>query len=370
MVTGSLTYLPNSSSPTSIARYNSVRDVLIRDCTVYNVCGDGIATFNTTRATIENCIAHDCGRGPGDTTVNNIGTPVAIWQWYSAQGVVRNCEAYNQKSPGTDGCGFDIDYPSVDCTVEFNYGHDNQGAGVLLCAATTVKGVTNNPNYDYITKNSTVRYNILANNGRYSGTNRQYSQSDFEIAGWDNGVFDKISIYNNTSYWNPAHNEAAIRDNCGNKWIYCHFVQGGGGPAFFKNNIIYSTKPWLINIATKPGTNGPSAGTAALEFDNNLYYYTGGAAAAKWTLYGTSYTGWNNYHAAGREPNSVFADPKFAGSMPGVGERANTNSFMIVNGSPAISVGTSIPNSSDRDFFGNVVPSSGLNIGAYQGVIQ
>lgn len=63
------------------------------------------------------------------------------------------------------------------------------------------------------------------------------------------------------------------------------------------------------------------------------------------------------------DPKAVTGDPKFA--APGGSQ--GTDGYELDCGSPAIGAGAVIPNNGGQDFFGNKVPASKPNIGAFQG---
>jgi len=119
--------------------------------------GSGIKLCSVTDGTIERCVAFENG-GLGD---NEGGGPIGIWAHDSRNIVIQFCEAYrNYTGNKADGGGFDIDGGVVNSVMQYNYSHDNDGAGYLVCQ------------YAHATRplvDCTVRYNVSENDGRKNG---------------------------------------------------------------------------------------------------------------------------------------------------------------------------------------------------------
>ena len=301
-------------------------NVTIRNATVHDVYGDGIVLFEVNNGLIETSVAWNTGK----VTSTSVGAPNGIWSWRCGNCIVQFNEGYRTASPGSDGGVYDIDWGSSDSTVQYNYAHDAQGYCVAVFGAEST------------TTNSTVRYNICANNARGA---TQASQGDIFIATWNGGSLDGVQIYNNTISWNPAADRSVLNNTA---------VFMGTRPNFFKNNIIYSTVRSLIN------TN------RSLKLNNNLYWYTG-SSSPKWSYNGVTYTGFNSYRSgSGQDSHGLYSDPKLnAPTSHSVGRP--TTAFTLQSGSPAINAGASLTNMGSRDFFGNAIPQGGAyDIGAYE----
>lgn len=303
-----------------------VSNVTVQYSTVYDVYGDGIALFNVQNGLLQNNVTHDVGKIP----TGAVGTPNGIWTWNCNTCTVQFNEAYATYSPGVDGGAFDIDYYNDNNIVQYNYGHDNQAYCVSVFGAE-----------GYTTNNSIVRYNVCANNGRNSAA---ATQGDFFLSTWTGGTITNVSIYNNTSYWNPPSNIPAIHNN----------ASIGSGTNVFKNNIIYS------NASNFMDSN------SGLSFNNNLYYSTS-PSTPTWTLNGTTYYGFAAYKGTGQDASGIYADPLLntptyhSNGMP-------TSAFTLYSGSPALSAGALISSNGGRDFYNNAVSaSSAPNIGAFNG---
>jgi len=304
-------------------------NVTIRNSTVHNVYGDGIVLFGVKNGLIEKSLAYDTGMQPAPQT---IGTPNAIWTWMCHDCIVQYNEAYNTHSPDVDGGAFDVDWGCVNNLYQYNYAHDTDSYCISVFGA---GGLT--------TSNSIVRYNVCSNNGLDS--TQANSAGAILLSTWSGGTLDGVQIYNNTIYWNPVMNSNAIVNQA---------TFTGTKPNSFKNNIVYSTAPWILFSNTN------------LMFDNNLYWYPGDKDTV-W-LYGDDvYLGFTEYQSkSGQDANSIFADPMLKDftyhevGMP-------RTEFTLLKGSPAIDAGTNMDNLGPRDFFGNPTPfGQGYDIGAFE----
>ena len=169
----------------------------ITHCTVYlnrgirsktdGHSGNGIVMSGVQYMVIDNCLAYENG------ALNNCtgGGPVGIWMWICKDAVIEHCESHhNHAGLNKDGGGFDIDGGCSNCTIQYNYSHDNEGAGYLLAEYGAGMPFANN----------TIRFNISQNDGRKNGYGG--------IAFW--GVSDAFKVtntyvYNNTVYVNDSN---------------------------------------------------------------------------------------------------------------------------------------------------------------------
>lgn len=216
--------------PGSISRYNN-RNFYIARCLVFdnygkatfnNHSGDGILAWDIDGITIERCVAHHNGRDN-----SHCGGPIGIWVWQATNAVIQFNESYsNLDGSGCDGGGFDLDGGTTSSVMQYNYSHDNDGAGYLVYKFSGAAPL----------KNCTVRYNISQNDGR---TN---------LAGIvTGGGVDNIQVYNNTSYAGPG-SRAAID------------IWGDTYNSAVRNNI-------LLSDGSVPVVIGASA-----TFQGNLYW--------------------------------------------------------------------------------------------------
>ncbi|HUU54160.1 MAG TPA: right-handed parallel beta-helix repeat-containing protein, partial [Armatimonadota bacterium] len=111
-----------------------------------NHSGNGIVVGHVTGCVIEYCEAMNNG---WDMPRTGNG-PVGIWAWNADRVLVQFCVAHDNKSPGDDGGGFDLDGAVTNSIMQYNYSYNNEGPGYFLCQYPTA------PEW----KNNIVRYNI------------------------------------------------------------------------------------------------------------------------------------------------------------------------------------------------------------------
>jgi hypothetical protein len=192
-------------------------NVVIRNCIVHDVAGDGIVLFQVNNGRIENSVAWLTGM----QATQSIGTPNAIWTWMCRHCTVANSEAFLTDSPGVDGGAFDIDYGNADNVVVGNYGHDTQGYCVAVFGA------------GWITTNSKVLNNVCADNGL--SPRLAILQGAVYLATWNQGKIEGLEISGNRILWNPKVSTAAIVN-------VADFV----GKGSFHKNTIHSCSPVLV----------------------------------------------------------------------------------------------------------------------------
>jgi hypothetical protein len=320
-------------------------NVTVRNSTVYNAENDGIFVFSTNNALLENNVAWNTGRQP----VEENHTPNGIWTWDCDNCVVQFNEAYESHSPTWDGGGFDIDYFSHNTTVQYNYGHDNDGYCVGIFG-----GDTND-----VTTNNVFRYNICANNMR--GTDQKATrQGEIYVTIWSQGSVADTYVYNNTIYSNPATSSLGpyYAINQLNLW-HGDSIDNTN----YYNNIIYSAVPHLLYI---------KGFTSTTHMDYNLYWYTG-AGNPSFVWGGSTYTSFAAWKTgSGQDANSLYTNPLLNNpTYHSIGKP--TTAFTLQSGSPAINAGVNLvtlgiqPSMGTRDFFGNAIPQSGaFDIGAHE----
>jgi len=111
--------------------------------------GSGIILGHVDGGTVEWSRAYDNGR------LGNAG--VGIWTYDSTRILIQHNQSFGNHTSGeADGGGFDLDGGVTDSVMQYNYSHDNDGAGYgLLEYADAPPWVGN-----------TVRYNLSVNDGR------------------------------------------------------------------------------------------------------------------------------------------------------------------------------------------------------------
>jgi hypothetical protein len=229
--------------------------------------GTGIIFGDVDGGTIERCVAWNNGALCNFTG----GGPIGIWAWDCNAVVIQLNESYANKtgSNSLDGGGFDLDGGCTNCIMQYNYSHENDGAGYLLYQFPGARPISGN----------IIRYNISQNDARarrYAGI---YMGGGSEVKNTD--------VYNNTIYMTPI----------GDTTIAGIKITGVGTGNKFRNNIIVTTGG--VNLVD---TN-TSYGTGSVLFQGNSYYSSGGAFGIKWgtTVYGDL----SSWRATGQEKNGA-----------------------------------------------------------------
>ena len=315
-------------------------NITIQNSSVYNVSAIGMTLFVVTNGLMQNNVVHNSGQCPPDPGCG--GGTGGLMDLYCHTCVIQNNESYDiQDYSQWDGGDYDIDVWNTNNIVQYNYGHDSIGYCVSVFSADNV-----------VSTDNIIRYNVCSNNARLAN-----SPDPGEIFMNTNGApisgtLDGVQVYNNTFYWNPATPGPAFNT------VNANF--SGTNPNFFKNNIIYSTVPYLVQT------------TSDFVLDNNIYWTVG--AAPDWYFNGVDYQHLASYQAAtGQDAHSLFTDPML--NTPAYHSVARpTAAFTLLSGSPAIGAGTDVCSGvagacsmGTQDFWGNPLPTgSGYNIGAWQ----
>lgn len=158
-----------------------------------NPSGSGVVLGRTDGGVIEYSVAYNNGAA----NTNSAG-PVAIWAYDSNNVVIQHNLAYENRSAGGDGGGFDLDGGATNSVMQYNFSYNNDGAGYLLAQYLDAPAFGGN----------VVRYNISQNDGRRGG----YGGITLWAARANNPVMD-TEIYHNTVYVTEAPNgtPAAVR---------------------------------------------------------------------------------------------------------------------------------------------------------------
>jgi hypothetical protein len=292
-----------------------------------NHSGNGIVAANANDVVIEYCRAFHNG---WDMPRKGNG-PVGIWAWNVDRAVIQFCIAHDNKSPGDDGGGFDLDGGATNSLLQYNLSYNNDGPGYFLCQ---FPGAS-----DF--KNNVIRYNISHNDGV-----KNNRRSGIEVYSASPNASD-CQVYNNTVY--NRHGAAA----------------GFGGlpmpNVVFRNNLFICTGD-VIAGESKRG-----------RFENNIYGSADGRPL--------SFDG----HATIREWAEATGQEKVSGEIMGkrldpkvvrAGEVMPTDPTKLADfafyrlqaDSPCRGAGIQIEDNGGRDFWGNPVPQDGRpTVGAHEG---
>lgn len=154
--------------------------------------GNGIVLAQVDGAIIEHCRAYENGN------LNDYegGGPVGIWAWDANRVVIQFNESHhNRTGSSKDGAGFDLDGGVTNSVVQYNYSHDNDGAGYLLAQFAGAR-----PFYGNV-----LRYNLSVNDGRRN----RYGGIHLWSTGANGGIRDTTFYANRvymaqSTYGNPA----------------------------------------------------------------------------------------------------------------------------------------------------------------------
>jgi hypothetical protein len=309
--------------------------------------GSGIVLASVDGATIERSVAHDNGR-----LCDSSGGPVGIWTYDSTRVTIQHNESYrNRTAASWDGGGFDLDQNVSDSLVQYNYSHDNDGAGFLLA-----QSLANDAHARNI-----VRFNISQNDGRAN------SYGGIEV--W--GRVIAAEIYNNTVFMSGATTGSPRAVRVWNAGVTDRFTSG----VHVRNNIFVTTGLPVIEASA-----AALAGAVDLRFEGNDYYSGGASPAILWG--GTSFAGLAAWRATGQEtmsgsPTGLSVDPQLmaAGAGPSFGDAdqlASLDAYRVRATSPLADAGLDLRSlfglsTGTSDFFGGQLGlGTGFAIGAHE----
>ena len=333
---------------------NVISNVYVGFCTVSNIAGvstmnsthtgDGILIAQANNALVEYCEAVS-------NSWNGYGA-VGIWTWASTNVTIQFCESHHNGTLGGDGDGFDLDGGSTGCVMQYNYSHDNVGAGYGIFQ---FYGAA-------LHLNNIVRYNISQNDGRKNG----YGAISIWNGSTDPGITN-VDIYNNTLFMSPAASGSP-------SGIY--FFGGTVSSVSIRNNCIIATGGVRLVNSTLT-----AAQIATVLFQGNDYWPSAGAFSIYWNN-SHNYTSLSAWRTAGMETigitNTGFnLDPQLvnAGGGGTLGDAtllATLTAYQSQPSSPLRESGLDLNalfglNIGTQDFYGNPVPNGLPDIGAYDG---
>jgi hypothetical protein len=330
------------------------QDIYIGYCKVYNNpgipnksphSGNGIMIAQTEGGVIEYCEAYENGW----LNSSNAGGPIGIWAWDAKDIVIQYCESHHNKTNNNkDGGGFDLDGGCINCIMQYNYSHDNHGAGYGIYQFSGAREF----------KNNTVRYNISENDGLVGG----YGGINFWATNSSGGIQD-TKLYNNTIFVSSNTTGAGIVD-----FAY--------GATYIYNTEIYNNI--IVTAAGKKVLNIPQI-AGGWYFNGNCYWTYGSNIQIVWitTLY-TSLAEWRNATGqeelfdldTGYETDPQLTDPGNGGT---IGDPTLLNiliAYRLLPTSPMIDTGLDLLTTFNidpglYDFYGAEIPRhSGFDIGA------
>lgn len=332
----------------------------IKKCRIYNITGysanshkgSGIVLSQIDSVLIERCEVFNNG------ALNTAcGGPGGIWVYASNGVTIQHNESHHNKSGsgnGCDGLGFDLDGGTTNSLVQYNYSHDNDGAGYLLGNFPGARPWGNN----------VVRYNYSVNDARTNNS----PVTLFTAPGtqWNGLRFhnNTVVVTNSPNNNYPSFSAFQMTD---------YGTQMTGVECY--NNIFLTQGLPVIDVPATFINQNPA-------FIGNLYWAGGGATTF---VYGNTYNSLSSFRSAGvncehiQNTNYGFeADPL----LPNILSPAPTlypqvtemlSSYAIINTSPMMNAAVNMSalfgfGNGSKDYYGNMVPNSQApEIGAEEG---
>jgi hypothetical protein len=322
----------------------AISNLYIGHCQAFNSVGDptntsrssgnGIVLGSVNGGTVERCLAHDNG-----AQCYTNGGPVGIWCYASNAITIQYCEAWNNHGVNADGDGFDLDGDTMNSVMQYNYSHNNDAAGFLVCE---YAGAVN-PN-----SNNVVRYNISENDCR----KRAYGGIDFYNGG---PGLQNCEVYNNTVLLSPpGFSVPAVN-------VYSPTTN-----VHIRNNILVTTGGLPLVIV--------NAGQSGLVFDHNDYWSSGTAFSIVDT--GVNYSSLSAWRSAtGQEPSvglsvdPLLTSPGNGGTVGNADNLVSLSAYKLQSSSPMINAALNLNASGvsmgSVDFYGVTTPQgTAYDIGA------
>jgi hypothetical protein len=323
-----------------------VENMIVRDSRFHNNLGDpalgspsgnGFVFGGSANSLIERSIAHHNG-GHGKTMPG----PVGIWAYWSKRITIQFNEAHHNLAKFQDGDGFDLDIGVTDSVLQYNYAHDNWGAGFLMCQG------DHRP-----WGNNIIRYNISENDGtgkRMGGTEYYIAPSSSPMNGswfYGNTVFNALGPAFQINFQGPGATGHKVFNNI--------FMTGNGHPVVVNpgNPITPETLALQGNLYWASGAQVSIAGHATLEALRD---------ATGQELFGAE--------ALGQVADPLLTQPGSGGTMDDVARLPLLTAYRLKSGSPAIDAGLDptrfgVP-PAPRDFFGHALSKESLDVGAHE----
>jgi len=333
------------------------KQIHIGNCKVYDNAGisgkrghsgNGIMLSSVDGAVIEYCEVYHNGWLSDDP---NGGGPIGVWAWDSSNVVIQYCEAYNNKTGNkADGGGFDLDGGCMNCIMQYNYSHDNDGAGYGIYQYNGARPF----------KNNVVRYNISENDGQ----NNHHSGINFWSTSSAGGIWN-TEIYNNTIYISEDTKGSGIADLPDSE-----------------TNHVHNTKVYNNIFVTTPGKKVVDIPNPSGEwsFKGNCYWSGGDDIRISWG--GETYTSLNAWRTAtgqekfGDADVGFKAEPKLknvgGGGTVGNPQLLSTlDAYRLEGSSPLIDAGIDLRaegiDPGKHDYYGTSIPVGGkFDIGAHE----
>jgi hypothetical protein len=293
--------------------------------------GSGIVIGQVDGGVIQRSVAYNNGFACQSTQ----GGPVGIWAWDSNDIKIQHNTAFDNHTGGQyDGAGFDLDGGVTNSVMQYNYSHDNDGAGFLLAQFDGAKPFSGN----------TVRYNISQDDGRKNGYGAIHAF----------GSIGQTDVYNNTIYMagaDPGQDEpAAVKLRAGTKQIR------------LANNLLVISDVAGTKLTSIPEMLDIDPAASGYSFLRNDYFSTDGTAITN-----------------PADPMSMNVDPQVVnlgggGTILSADQLATLTDYLLTLHSPLIDQGVNLGalfgiDMGGQDFYGLGPHGAGYDIGAAESAI-
>jgi hypothetical protein len=333
---------------------NALTNVTVANCEVHHQpgkpdspgnTGSGIVLAGVTGGVVEHCLAHSNG-------VNNKTSegPVGIWAYHSSNIALQHNEAHSNRTQGGDGGGFDLDIGTTNSVMQYNYSHDNDGAGFLVYGTADSNSSTGH----------VVRYNVSQNDGRDSSSG---AASGINLT---SNVRD-VAVYGNTVLMSAPSGSTSIPA--------IKVTASGQNPdrITVANNIFVTTGGtrlvtlYTTGTATFAGNNYWSSGGTFVIRDGSSNY----SSLSAWrTAKGQEKLG---TQATGRSVDPLFqAPPQFVSTGSSGTSPASLVAFKLQPSSQLVDAGVDLKakfgiQAGPNDFFGaRITQGAAHEIGAHE----
>ncbi|MEK7950638.1 right-handed parallel beta-helix repeat-containing protein [Luteolibacter soli] len=332
---------------------NALTNVTISNCNVHHQpgkaassgnTGSGIVLAGVTGGVVDHCVSHD--NGANNTTSEG---PVGIWAYHSANIVFQYNEVYGTQTLGGDGGGFDFDIGTTNSVMQYNYSHDNDGAGFLLYGVADPEASTGH----------VIRYNVSYNDGRDSASG---SASGISLS---NNVRD-LSVYGNTVLLPAPSGSTSIPA------IKCAATNQQPDRIVVSNNNFVTTggsrlvSLYTTGTVTFAGNNYWSSGSTFLVQDGGTNY----SSLAAWRT-GKGREKLNGLNT-GFNVDPLFQATPSSGGSTSLTSPAGLTAFKLKRTSPLVDAGLDLKvkfgiNVGPTDFFGTrIAQGAGYEVGAHE----
>lgn len=299
--------------------------------------GIPIAVFAARNSIVSANTCHDSGIRTQSTSG---GGPAGVVFMVVADSQVVGNEIFNiSASQGTvfDGSGIDLDAKCTNCSVFYNYCHDNDGPGFYM--------------WNSVGPSNRMFFNVACHNGTNPNHDAVHKS---EMALSANAfIGGQTKVFNNTLLATVPGNTAFVVDTAFN-----------APTNIVANNIFYADSGNCVNI--DPAATG-------IGMAGNDYWRGDGVATMVWR--GSTYTGLDDFRSgAGQELGTGFSVDPGLNSLDAVQNwnaltiAAITN-YRLTRGSVLLGQGLNLNATFGiampaRDFAGNPLPASGYSVGA------